>query len=167
MKYGHSKAVALLFVLAIGTQQSQGGEGWYSSFEEAQAAATKQDVPLLIHFHATYCGPCRQMASQVLHQPDVTSRLRKGLAAVEVDVAQRPDLARKYQCSTVPRDIIVEPNGSHRTANIGFKSVAAYSALLTNASRKVKVVSAPRQPILGLDGFCPCLLYTSPSPRDS
>lgn len=146
----------LTIVFAALSTVSQAGEGWYPSFEAAEDAAISRGLPLLIHFHASWCGPCRQMEAQVLSTSQVQGRLRNGIVAVEVDVSQHPDIAQQYGATTVPRDVVVEPGKSYRTLNVGFKSVSAYTALLDGISRKEKVISNAR--IIGLDGFCPVAL---------
>lgn len=150
-------------------------EGWYATYEEARNAAEAAGVPLLVHFHASYCGPCRQMKAQVFSQPAVQRQLRDGLAAVEVDVGQRPDLASRYGASTVPRDVVVYPGRSSETLNVGFKSTLAYLDLLKSVSARGAQIaatkqavpstpksdtaeSAPPEKIVGLEGFCPVRL---------
>ena len=166
----------MMFLLAISAPfcaTASASEGWHRTFEEAQEAANNANVPLLIHFHASWCGPCRQMEQQVLSKPDVQQQLSKGIAAVEVDVAQRPDLAQQFGATTVPRDVAVIPGQAPKTLNVGFKSHAAYLSLLQNVSlegsqipRIVQKESAPQatpspvveETLIGLEGFCPVRL---------
>jgi len=149
---------AVLALVSMTTVQA--GEGWYESFEEAQSAAAANDVPLLIHFHASWCGPCRQMESQVLSRAQVQGALRRGLAAVEVDVSQHPDIAQQYGATTVPRDVVVMPDGSSRTLNVGFKSVSGYMGLLQSIAQVKRPVqqTVSSTSIVGLEGFCPVKL---------
>lgn len=152
--------VALSGIFSACLSPVSAGEGWYSTFEEAQTAATSQNVPLLIHFHASWCGPCRQMEGQVLSRAEVQGALREGLAAVEVDVSQHPDIAQQYGATTVPRDVVVLPDGSSRTLNVGFKSVTGYLSLLQSVARPTPARSEPQSitPPIGLEGFCPVTL---------
>ncbi|MEZ6126386.1 MAG: thioredoxin family protein [Planctomycetaceae bacterium] len=153
-------------------------EGWYESYEQARQAAEQQHLPLLIHFHASFCGPCRQMDSQVFSQPDVRRQLRQGLVAVDIDVQHRPDVAQTYGATTVPRDIVVYPGQSPETINVGFKSRLAYLDILREVAGRGRQLSPPtgpavpettiaagspavekeQEPVLGLDGFCPVRL---------
>ena len=111
------------------------------------------------------------MESQVLSRPEIQQQLRHGMAAVEVDVSQHPDIAQQYGATTVPRDVVVMPGEGHQTLNVGFKSMAAYTALLQKISRPVRktppstVASKPNTTktvnttkIIGLEGFCPVSL---------
>lgn len=167
------KMLVLLGFLAVAPSMVTAEDGWHRTFEEAQESANNSNVPLLIHFHASWCGPCRQMEQQVLSQPDVQEQLRNGIAAVEVDVAQRPDLAQQFGATTVPRDVAVIPGQQPKTLNVGFKSRSAYLSLLKSVSaegsRIPKIVQPEvsptitdsqeaQQPIVGLEGFCPVRL---------
>lgn len=148
---------AIVLTLFAAPSAVVAGEGWYATFDEAQSAAASKNIPLLIHFHAAWCGPCRQMESQVFSRPQVQGALRKGVAAVEIDVSQHPDIAQQYGATTVPRDVVVMPDGSSRTLNVGFKSVSGYMGLLQSIARPTtQVVSNTR--IIGLEGFCPVRL---------
>ena len=173
----------VLFVfafLASGvTSPLPASEGWYATYEEAADVADQSGVPLLIHFHASYCGPCRQMNSQVFSQRDVQEQLRKGIAAVEVDVSERPDLAAQYGASTVPRDVVVYAGRDPETLGVGFKSKLSYLSLLKRVERTGAEIQraiadtdnsdsgknsdpqlheTQQEDIVGLEGFCPVKL---------
>ena len=176
-------AVSLMTTVAM-VSGAYAGDGWYSTYSEAKAAAKKQNLPLLIHFHASFCGPCRQMSAQVFSQSSVQQQLRRGLVGVEVDIQHDPGLAQQYGATTVPRDVVIFPDGSHETVNIGFKSTFVYIDLLRNIARQGERFAAPTQiaenenasqsasdndavdtkqqteetEIVGLEGFCPVRL---------
>jgi YHS domain-containing protein len=164
----------VLALIAIAAT-ANASEGWYETYQEAHDVAQQKGLPMLLHFHASYCGPCRQMSAQVFSQPDVQSQLRQGIAAVEVDVQFNSGLAQQYGATTVPRDVVVFPDGTHETLNVGFKSTYAYMDLLRNvASRGARFAKSEPTPeiraadpeppqvaqkeIIGLEGFCPVQL---------
>ena len=154
-----SLAAAFLFTVPT---LSLASDGWYDTYQTARDAAETHDLPLLIHFHASYCGPCRQMSSQVFSNREVQQQLRSGLAAVEIDVSQDPALAAQFGASTIPRDVVVYRDGTTETLNVGFKSVLAYMSLLRGVSARGAKSAVPqiaRNPkIIGLEGFCPVRL---------
>jgi hypothetical protein len=61
--------------------------------------------PVLLDFHATWCGPCQQM------RPAINELIRKGYRVKEIDIDESPDLAARYQVTAVPTFIIVDPSG--------------------------------------------------------
>ncbi|MCA9049754.1 MAG: thioredoxin family protein, partial [Planctomycetaceae bacterium] len=124
--------------------------GWYPGFEDAQRSASDSGQPLLLHFHATYCGPCRRMNREVFGEPDVQQRLRNGIAAAEVDVSEHPEIAQRYGASTVPRDVVVFPDGSIETVNVGFMPRAAYMSMLASIADRGYTMAAARQRQLDL-----------------
>ncbi|MCA9085511.1 MAG: thioredoxin family protein [Planctomycetaceae bacterium] len=154
--------ITAVVCLASCSSRTAASDGWYSSYDQAKAAAEANGIPLLIHFHASYCGPCRQMNQQVFSQPEVQHKLQDGIASVEIDVGQHPDIARQYGATTVPRDVVVYPGKAPETINVGFKSMLSYLGLLQEISSKGTRNVIPLKPqaavVVGLDGFCPVKL---------
>ncbi len=68
----------------------------FSSFEDLLAGS---DVPVLVDFYATWCGPC-QMMTPILEQ--VGANLRDRLQVVKIDTDKYPNLASKYQIEALP-----------------------------------------------------------------
>ena len=68
----------------------------FSSFEDLLSSS---DLPVLVDFYATWCGPC-QMMTPILEQ--VGSTLRDRLQVVKIDTDKYPNLASKYQVEALP-----------------------------------------------------------------
>ena len=68
----------------------------FSSFEDLLASS---NVPVLVDFYATWCGPC-QMMTPILEQ--VGANLRDRLQVVKIDTDKYPNLASKYQVEALP-----------------------------------------------------------------
>ncbi|MFM2314276.1 MAG: hypothetical protein RLZZ04_3552 [Cyanobacteriota bacterium] len=76
----------------------------FSSFEDLLQSS---DVPVLVDFYATWCGPCQMMAP-ILEQ--VGASLRDRLQVVKIDTDKYPNLASKYQIEALPT-LVLFKNG--------------------------------------------------------
>ena len=122
--------------------------GWHSEYSQATAAADRDGLPVLLHFHAWYCGPCQRMDRDVFPDGEVQRALGNGLSAVQIDVTQAPDVASQFAASTVPRDVVVYQDGTVQTLNVGYMSKASYLSMLREivaqgTIRKKKEVPVP------------------------
>ena len=85
------------------------------NFEEE---VLKSDIPVLVDFYATWCGPC-SMLSPVL--AEIASEYDGKVKVGKIDTDEEADLAMKYQISMIPA-VLVFKNGEHVGTSIGFKS---------------------------------------------
>lgn len=106
---------------------------WRHSFSEAEAEARQLGRPILLHFHASWCGPCRQMDSDVLNTGEVKRMLMERVIGVKVDLDQHPDLAAKYGVESIPADVIISPEGKVLNKSVGYQARDQYVASLTGA----------------------------------
>ncbi|PCI39632.1 MAG: thioredoxin [Elusimicrobia bacterium] len=70
--------------------------------------------PVFADFSATWCGPCRALAPIV---DSLVDQYAGKLKFVEIDTDKNPDLAAKFNISSIPTLLILE-NGE-RTSTVG------------------------------------------------
>lgn len=124
------------------SQAAETKNAWHTEFETAKAEAERLKLPLLVHFYAEWCGPCRSMESKVLNSPEVLSACGEKCVAVKIDLDQRGDLAAKYGVAALPTDVFVSPDGKVLGRNVGQASQSTYLARMEDAERKVEATVA-------------------------
>jgi thioredoxin 1 len=73
------------------------------------------DGPVLVDFHATWCGPCKILAPIVEKLADeYEGKLKVG----KVDIDAAPRIAQKYGIASVPT-VMVFSGGEKKAAHIG------------------------------------------------
>lgn len=69
----------------------------------------KGDKPAIIDFHATWCGPCKQLAPTL---KDLAAEYGEDIYIYKVDVDQEPDIARAFGIQSVPSLLFIPHKGA-------------------------------------------------------
>jgi thioredoxin 1 len=87
------------------------------------------DVPVMVDFTATWCGPCKQLAPLVDQLADEYAGRAK---VVKLDINESPDTARRYQIRGVPT-ILIFKGGEVVGQQVGMAPKTRLSQLLQKA----------------------------------
>ncbi len=68
----------------------------FTSFQEMIAGS---DLPVLVDFYATWCGPCQMMA-KILDQ--VNAQMKQQVRIIKIDTDKYPSLASQHQVQALP-----------------------------------------------------------------
>ncbi len=84
------------------------------------------EIPVLVDFWATWCGPCRMLAPTIAKIAEENSGSVK---VCKLDVDEVPEIAAQYGIASIPT-LIVFKNGSPVKKSIGVQPKAAIEAML-------------------------------------
>ena len=94
-----------------------------SNFEQE---VLNSELPVLVDFWATWCGPCRMLAPTIAK---IAEEQEGKIKVGKIDVDEEPELAAKYGIASIPT-LMVFKNGLVVKSSVGVQPKAAIEAML-------------------------------------
>ena len=95
------------------------------------AEVLKSDMPVVVDFFATWCGPCK-MFSPIFEE--AAAELSEKAKAVKIDIDSQNELAEKYGVMSIPTFMIFK-NGQPVQKSVGLISKEEILEIFKNAER--------------------------------
>ena len=89
----------------------------------------KGDIPVLVDFHADWCGPCQTMNPII---DEIKSFYGEKLRVLKINVDKNPAAAQKYKVRGVPTSLLFK-NGEINWRSAGVHSRADLKAVIDKA----------------------------------
>lgn len=106
---------------------------WHTDFHTAQKEAKRLNRPLLVHFHAPWCMPCKEMDREVLQTTHFYRQVAQRFVLVKIDIQKHPKAAAQFGITSVPADQFLEPSGGILLRTMKRKSLPQYSTNIQDA----------------------------------
>lgn len=105
---------------------------WQANFESAQLRAQQTGKPILVYFHADWCGPCHAMENKVFPEVKVI-RASRAWVPVKIDLEAEPELAARFEIENPPTIIFLQPDGTVFQTSVGYNDAPGLGKVLEEA----------------------------------
>ncbi len=94
--------------------------------ENFESEVLNSDIPVLVDFWATWCGPCKMIAPNV---EEIAEEYEGKIKVCKVNIDEQMDLSLEFKVTSIPTLILFE-NGKEVKREVGFMTKAEIEEML-------------------------------------
>jgi len=84
------------------------------------------DLPIILDFHATWCGPCKMLAP---HLQAIQNKYNGKLIVYKIDVDQEPALAQRFNVQAMPTIVFIGTKEKYKS-ELGYRDYNDFEKLV-------------------------------------
>jgi len=96
------------------------------NFDKDKSFKRIGDTPIILDFHATWCGPCKMLAP---HLQAIQNKYNGKLIIYKIDVDKDPELAQRFNVEAMPTIIFIGTKNKY-VAELGYKDYNEFEKLV-------------------------------------
>jgi thiol-disulfide isomerase/thioredoxin len=135
------RLLILITLLYFNSARGEKGIAFFEgTFKDAQAKAVKEKKLLFLDCFASWCGPCKWMASHVFTNDTVADFFNKNFIcfAQDMEKGEGLDLAKTYSVKNYPTYLWLDANGKQIQRSVGSTTAENFISIAGNAMNPQK-----------------------------
>ena len=84
------------------------------------------NLPIILDFHATWCGPCKMLAP---HLQAIQNKYKGKLVIYKIDVDKDPELAQRFNVQAMPTIVFMETKEKYKS-ELGYRDYDEFEKLV-------------------------------------
>lgn len=128
------------------------------TFDQALAAAKRDNKVVMIDFFTTWCGPCKKLDAITWKDTGVVAWLGEKTIALKIDAEKEADLSKKLNIKGYPTLLFLKADGTELDRIVGYKDPKEFLSNASDALAGKNAVTRAKERLAGNE--------SDPSARD-
>jgi YHS domain-containing protein/thiol-disulfide isomerase/thioredoxin len=115
-----------------------GPSRWLHNYGQGRQLARDLGLPLVVHFHASWCAPCQQMERETLSSRRLVGQLGRQIIGVKIDSDEEPGLVEDFRIDALPCDVVIAPDGLIVERISGYQPQPKYLSMVERTAARFR-----------------------------